>query len=92
MAAKKKNTTSRISGAFGPKVRPTAAEAKKAAAAATAPPNRKPGRPKADHDLKRTSILADAKLMQRMKVAAAKENRHFYELMNDAMNAYLDGK
>jgi hypothetical protein len=30
--------------------------------------------------------------MQLMKVAAAKENRHFYELMNDAMNAYLDGK
>jgi|AntRauTorckE5430_2_1112549.scaffolds.fasta_scaffold116444_1 hypothetical protein len=90
--ATKKKTTSRVSSAFTPKDRPAPTEARKAAGKLTEDDKRKPGRPKVDHNLKRTSILAGAERMQRMKVAAAKENRHFYELMNDAMDAYLDGK
>jgi hypothetical protein len=100
MAAKKK-TTSRVSNAFSEKEYPTQAEAKKAAAAATndlglnldgTPKKDERGRPPANHGLTRTSILADKAQMQRLKVVAAKEGRHMYELHREALDAYLKGK
>jgi len=99
MAAKKK-TTSRVSGAFDAKPRPTAAAAKKAAAKATGlglnqdgtPKKDERGRPEASHELTRTSILADKAQMQRLKLQAVKEGRHMYELFADAVEAYLKGK
>ena len=91
MAAKKK-TTSRVSGAFDPKDRPAPAEAKKAAAAATGDKQDGRGRPKATHGLTRTSVLADKDQMQRLKVEAAKQRRHMYELLSEAIEDYLKGK
>ncbi len=100
MAAKKRNT-SRVLSAFSEKEYPTPAEAKKAAAAAISslgvnkdgtPKQDERGRPPANHGLVRTSILADKAQMQRLKVVAAKEGRHMYELHREALDAYLKGK
>ena len=91
MAAKKK-TTSRVSSAFKPKDRPAPAAAKKAAAEATGDKTDGRGRPKATHGLTRTSVLADKDQMQRLKIEAAKQGRHMYELLSEAIEAYLVGK
>lgn len=99
MAAKKK-TTSRVSEAFSAKDRPAPAAAKKAAAKATSdlglnkdgtPKKDERGRPKAGHGLTRTSVLADKTQMQRLKIEAAKQGRHMYELLAEAIEAYLKG-
>jgi hypothetical protein len=47
------------------------------------------GRPRADHQLTRTSILADGRQMEQLKQQAAKEGRHMYELYYDAVQDYL---
>ena len=89
MAAKKKTTTSRVSKAFAAKERPAPAAAKKATAKVTGDNADGRGRPKATHGLTRTSVLADKDQMQRLKIEAAKQNRHMYELLGDAIEAYL---
>jgi hypothetical protein len=89
MAKQKK---SRVTGAFGPKDRPDPNEAPKAAEkAAEALTGKKTGRgrPKANHGLTRTSVLADSDQMARLKVEAAKQRRHMYELLSEAIGDYL---
>lgn len=93
MAAKKRTPTTKTktAAALGPKVRPTPEQAEKAAAAITGDEDesRGRGRPKADHGLKRTSVLADREQMQRLKMQALREDRHMYELLFDAIGDYL---
>ena len=67
------------------------AEAEKAAEAVTGKKAGR-GRPKANHGLTRTSVLADSDQMARLKVEAAKQRRHMYELLSEAIEAYLAGK
>jgi hypothetical protein len=90
--ATQKPTTTKSAARFAAKDRPTPSEAKKAAAAATGDNTRPVGRPKADHGLTRTSILADKAQMHRLKVEAVKQDRHMYELLSEAIEAYLAGK
>jgi hypothetical protein len=85
MAKQKK---SRVTGAFSPKERPAPAEAEKAAEAVTGKKDGR-GRPKANHGLTRTSVLADSDQMARLKVEAAKQRRHMYELLSEAIGDYL---
>lgn len=88
----KKKITTKAADRFATKKRPTPAEAKAAAAAAaTGDVKRRPGQPRKDHGMKRTSIIADPEVMKRVKVQAAKEDRHAYELINEAILAYLSG-
>ncbi|MGB3548707.1 MAG: hypothetical protein WBA17_17170 [Saprospiraceae bacterium] len=89
MAAKKKAPTSKVSDAFAPKRRPTAKEAAAAAAQITGTPEDGRGRPKATHNLKRTSVLVDPDQMQQLKIQAVKESRHMYELLGEAIDHYL---
>jgi uncharacterized protein (DUF4415 family) len=91
MAAKKK-TTSRVSDAFSAKERPAPAAAKKAAAEVTGDIKRKPGRPKADHNLKRTTILSDPDLMRHLKKIALDEDCHLYEVVNEAFRDHIKRK
>jgi len=91
MAAKTKNT-SRVSSAFGAKDRPTPAAAKKAAGEITGDLKRKPGRPKADHDLKRTTILSDPDLMRQLKQIALNQDCHLYEVVNEAFREHIKRK
>ena len=91
MAAKNK-TTSRVSSAFNEKDRPTPAAARTAAGEITGDKKDGRGRPKATHGLTRTSVLADKDQMQRLKIEAAKEGRHMYELLSEAIDLYLEQK
>jgi hypothetical protein len=87
----KQKTTSKSADRFGTKERPTLSQAKEAAGKIGDP--KKIGRPKsAPENLKRTSVMADRAQMQRLKVQAAKEDRHMYELLQDAIEAYLKRK
>lgn len=84
-----KQKSSIVSGAFAPKERPSAEEARKAAEEATASESQM-GRPRATHGYKQTSILADLSLMQRMKALAGGKGLFLYDVMNEAMQEYLD--
>jgi len=90
MAAKKR--TSRVSDAFSAKERPARADAKKATAKVTGDLKRKPGRPKADHNLKRTTILSDPDLMRQLKQIALNEDCHLYEVVNEAFREHIKRK
>lgn len=86
--AKRKPTT-KAADRFAEKKRPTLSEAKAAAGKVTGT-TAKMGRPKTSPpNMKRTSIMADGEQMHRLKIAAAKENRHIYELLADAIEDYL---
>lgn len=73
--------------------RPTPEEASRNAAQATSREEKRgPGRPPKEdkpENMKRTSISMDREQMDRLKVAAAIERRHVYELIGDAVEAYL---
>jgi len=47
------------------------------------------GRPKATHGLDRTSIMADRKKLDRLKMLSIKQGRYMYELLDDAITEYL---
>jgi len=47
------------------------------------------GRPKSTHGLKRTSVMLDDAKMQRLKILAIKQDRYLYELIDEAIAAYL---
>ena len=90
--AKKKKEGGLVASAFStPNTRPDPDQVNQRTAQITGDelPKSKGGRPKAQHGLKRTSILADPEQMLRLKMKALKERRHMYELFNDAIEAYL---
>lgn len=91
--AKKKVPTTKAAARFGlAKNRPTPSEAKKAAAEATGDTTRPVGRPKVNHDLKRTTILSDPELIKQIKQIALDEDKNVYEVVNEAFRHYIKQK
>ena len=49
-----------------------------------------PGRPRATHGLKRTTVMVDPDQMLRLKLVAVRSGRHMYEVLGDALDSYLE--
>lgn len=84
-----KQKTTKAADRFAAKPRPTPSEAKKAAAEITGDTDRKPGRPRVNHDLKRTTILSDPELIKQIKQIALDEGCNVYEVVNEAFRHYI---